>query len=305
MKPPQRWSAQQLEEDRQKAIAEFRKVRIQEPLEEYLDFFDEYRGLMEGMLEETLDLSLLRDHLADLIGDKRTKEAVRFLTGPPISLDDLKVLADTTTISKKRLQADPELVQRIVEVIWTGLDRGRFPWVINGRAPTEEERAAAAVASAALMAHSKLQAKRRNEGKSQQEAAVAAALRDAGFEEVRPMPIPVLEDGPKQGQFCSETLLGTRKADIVIRLWDRRVMPIECKVSNSFVNSIKRLNNDAAAKAEAWLKDFGARQVVPAAVIGGTYWLNKLVEAQERGLALFWAHDLRTLTDWIESTRTP
>lgn len=303
MKVPPRWTAEQLEADRQRAIAEFRKIRVQEPLERYLDFFEEYRELIEGLLEETVDLSRLRDHLADLIGDKRTREAVRFLAGPPISLDDLKVLADTNSVSKQKLKCDPELVKRVVEVIWTGLDRGRFPWVMDSREPTEEERTAAAVASAALMAHSKLQAKRRNEGKAQQEEAVVVALRSCGFEEVRPVRIKVLEDGPKRGQFCRETLLGTRKADVVVRLWDRRVMAIECKVSNSFVNSIKRLNNDAAAKAEAWLKDLGGTQVVPTAVISGTYWLAKLIEAQDRGLSLFWAHDFAPMLEWIESTR--
>lgn len=303
MKAAPRWTAKQLEAERQKAIADFRKVRVQEPLERYLDFFEEYRGVVEGLLEETVDLSRLRDHLVDLIGDKRTREAVRFLAGPPISLDDLKVLAEAPSLAKKRLRADPELVKRVIEVIWTGLDRGRFPWVIDGREANEQERAAATVASAALMAYSKLQAKRRNEGKAQQEAAVIAALQRTGFTQIPPMPIRVLEDGPKLGEFCGETMLGTRKADIVVRLWDRRVMPVECKVSNSFVNSIKRLNNDAAAKGEAWLKDFGSRQVVPAAVIAGTYWLAKLLEAQERGMTLFWGHDLDSMLDWIEATR--
>ena len=80
-------------------------------------------------------------------------------------------------------------------------------------------------------------------------------------------------------------------------------MAIECKVSNSATNSVKRLNNDAAAKAEAWLKDFGTRQVVPAAVLSGVYKLHNLEEAQNRGLALFWAHDLKALTEWIATTR--
>lgn len=80
-------------------------------------------------------------------------------------------------------------------------------------------------------------------------------------------------------------------------------MPIECKVSNSATNSVKRLNNDAAAKAEAWLKDFGTRQVVPTAVLGGVYKLRNLEDAQDRRLALFWAHRLNELTDWIETTR--
>jgi hypothetical protein len=97
--------------------------------------------------------------------------------------------------------------------------------------------------------------------------------------------------------------LGNRKADFLVRLWDHRIMTIECKVSNSATNSVKRLNNDAAAKAEAWIKDFGTRQVVPAAVLSGVYKLHNLEDAQDRGLALFWAHDLKALTDWIATTR--
>ena len=80
-------------------------------------------------------------------------------------------------------------------------------------------------------------------------------------------------------------------------------MPIECKVSNSYINSVKRLNNDAAVKAVTWKRDFGVRQVVPTAVLSGVYKLHNLQDAQERGLTLFWAHGLKPLTDWISSTK--
>jgi hypothetical protein len=80
-------------------------------------------------------------------------------------------------------------------------------------------------------------------------------------------------------------------------------MPIECKVSNSALNSVKRLNNDAAVKAEVWLRDFGATQVVPVAVLSGVYKLDKLEEAQARGLTLYWDHRLMDLIQWIERTR--
>lgn len=79
-------------------------------------------------------------------------------------------------------------------------------------------------------------------------------------------------------------------------------MPIECKVSNSSLNSVKRLNNDAAVKADVWQRDFGLRQVVPSAVLAGVYRLANLLEAQERGLAIFWSHDLAPLTAWIDTT---
>ncbi|WP_199399877.1 XamI family restriction endonuclease [Xylophilus ampelinus] len=175
--------------------------------------------------------------------------------------------------------------------------------VVQQREPTETERQAAVIASAALIATRRLETGRRSDGKQEQEAAVHASLKIMGFEQVRSRRVHVLGDAPAPGQFCAESDLGGRKADVLVGLWDRRVLAIECKVSNSSTNSVKRLNNDAAAKAEAWREDFGTRQVVPSAVLSGVYKLHNLEDAQRRGLSLFWAHDLDCLTDWIHHTR--
>jgi hypothetical protein len=111
-----------------------------------------------------------------------------------------------------------------------------------------------------------------------------------------------LADAPSAGEFCMESLLGKRKADIIIGLWNHRVMAVECKVSNSATNSIKRLNNDAAAKAQAWRQDFGETQVFPAAVLSGVYNLKSLEDAQDRHLTIFWAHSLDELLQFIART---
>ena len=144
---------------------------------------------------------------------------------------------------------------------------------------------------------------RANESKEAQEQAVEDILIAAGFEKVAPRPVNALAQAPAKGQFCRETMFGSRKADLVIGLYDERSMPVECKVSNSSVNSIKRLNNDAAVKAVRWIEEFGRLQVLPTAVLSGVYDLGSLVTAQNAGLSLFWAHDLDRLIDWIESTR--
>jgi hypothetical protein len=169
------------------------------------------------------------------------------------------------------------------------------------------------MASAALMAARRVETQRRSTGKAQQETLVKQTLTDLGLKEVARRPIPNITMAPAVGEFCSESVLGLpkaaeksdkgRKADVVLRLWDTRLMPIECKVSNSSINSIKRLNNDAAVKAGTWTRDFGVRHVIPTAVLGGVYDLHNLLDAQERGLTLFWAHDLKALTDWVSRTK--
>lgn len=300
---PPIWQDDQLETDRLSAIAAFSKERLEEPLEDYLEAFDVYQGYVEEVLETTIDLSDLDHTGLDVLSDPRLLEAFRYLAGPPISEDDLKVLANARSLTKKNLETEPELVQRLIDVVRQVLDRRRFSWVVENREPTEAERSAAVLASAALMAASRTQTRRRTVGKDQQEEQVKEALRRLGFKEVATRKIPTISAAPDPGEFCGESLLGTRKGDIIVRLWDQRVMPIECKVSNSSTNSVKRLNNDAAVKATSWKTDFGLRQVVPSAVLSGVYKLHNLSDAQERGLTIFWAHDLAPLTQWIEQTR--
>jgi hypothetical protein len=38
-------------------------------------------------------------------------------------------------------------------------------------------------------------------------------------------------------------------------------------------------------------------------MLSGVYKLHNLVDAQDRGLTIFWAHDLDALTNWIASTK--
>lgn len=295
---------EQLDADRLTAISIFRKERIEEPLEDYLEAFDKYQGYIEELLETTVDLAELEGQALEVLTDPRLLEAFRYLAAPPISSDDLKILAEATSLTKGQLRKRPDDVKRLVQTVRLVLDRRRFAWVVERREPTEAERGAAVMASAALIAASRVQTKRRTTGKTQQEALVQQALTKLGLKSVAARDVSTISLAPSPGEFCGESRLGTRKADILARLWDHRVMPIECKVSNSSLNSVKRLNNDAAVKAGTWKRDFGIRQVVPSAVLSGVYDLRNLLDAQERGLTIFWAHDLGPLTEWISRTKS-
>jgi hypothetical protein len=303
MKAPPRWNQDEIRIGLELAVAAFRIERMQEPLDFYLDRFDDYQGRVEELFETTVDLTELDETALGVLTDERLLEAFRYLAGPPISTDDLKTVADVNSLAASRLRDDPNMVRRIVEVVLQGLDRRRFPWMENGgREPTETEKRAAVVASAALMAASRASTTRRNTTKAEQEAKVGACLVGIGLTRVPTRNVPNLVAAPALGEFCGESYLGPHKADFIVRLWDSRVMPIECKVSNSSVNSVKRLN-EAKSKAKDWLHDFGATQVVPTAVLSGVYKLHNLEEAQERNLSLFWAHDVTSLAEWIIATR--
>jgi hypothetical protein len=301
---PPVWTRAELQADLARSREVFREERLTEPLEEYLEAFDRFQGQFEELMERTIDLSELDEPLLEALTDPKLLDTVRYLAGPPISSDDLKILAEVETLSRSRLRADPALARRLTEVVLVSLDRRRFPWVREEREPTESERAAAVLASSALMATQRAGTTRRHQGKNAQELQVADTLRSSGFAPAPSHPVETISHAPEVGQFSGETLVVGRKADFVVRLWDGRVMPIECKVSNSALNSVKRLNNDAAVKAEVWRADLGRRNVVPTAVLSGVYNLRNLEDAQNRGLTLFWAHALDAMLSWIESTRT-
>jgi hypothetical protein len=82
---------------------------------------------------------------------------------------------------------------------------------------------------------------------------------------------------------------------------DGRIVAVESKDSSSVVNSVKRVLNDTAAKAKGWHQTMG-QMVVPVALLSGVFGVKNLLEAQNDGLYLVWAHDLGNFTDWLRST---
>ncbi len=301
---PPRWTGAELDIARLRAIDIFRAERLAEPLDAYARAFAEYHAAVEAVLDATHDLRALGDSMSWILKEAQRFEVFRYLAAPPISLDDLKTLVGESSLSARRLRALPDLASRLRETVRAALDRQRFPWVSEGREPRAPERAAAVLASAALLASSRVETLRRNAAKKAQEQRVKAALLHEGFVEVRPRRVRTLGDAPEPGQFCGEARFGERKADVIVGLWDGRKLLLECKVSNSATNSIKRFNNDVAAKADKWLSQFGTLQVVPAAVLSGVYHLHQLEAAQQR-VPIFWAHALEELIHFVQSTSPP
>ena len=299
---PPRWSDQQFEEQMTVAKGAFCEERLHEPLEQYREVFDEHAARVRALLLGTDQLTNWTDAFEIVLSDEVGMDVLRYVAGPPISADDLKTLADAS-LAPGRLRNDPEMADRVLEVVLTSLDAKRFPWVAEQRQPDPAEQQAATVASASLMATQRVQTDRKNLAKTKQEKQVADYLSGIGMMHVGPRDIATSDDAPSRGSFCGECTCGDRKADLVVRLYDGRLMPIECKVSNSATNSVKRLNNDAAIKAEAWIKQFGTLQTVPTAVLSGVFKRHNLVQAQDAGLTIFWAHDLQPLGDFILSTR--
>lgn len=286
--------------------AVFRRERLDEPLEVYSEHFDNFSEVFKRIVDFIPDLQadpLDVDALAMLMGKRDTKRALCYLTAPPISEDDLKTLVDAS-IAPTRLKENPETARRLRDILLRILDPHRFPWVKEGRAPEPHERDAAILASSALVAATKVQTFRRNDAKERQEEKVKQLLRDLGFNEVPKREILNASAAPQKGEFMGETPLAGAKADVVATLHDGRIMAIECKVSNSAVNSYKRIVHDTGGKATIWHDQVGRANVISSAVLSGVFSPANCETLQnDKGVYLFWDLRLDDLREFIEEVR--
>lgn len=293
-KSPPRWDDARLEKDRHQATAEFVHLRIEEGPAEYAEQFVALRPAVERLFRATDNLTSLPEAA---FAHPSSVEAARHLAAPPISADDLKTVL--AVLVEEADDLTPH--EALVEVTLSALDPIRVPWLKDGRLPSSDEVKAAVDWTAGVWASERVRTSRRMAPSKRQEDAVAEALSAAGFTEVaRPSAIHVL-DALDRGCFCREVLVAGTKSDMPVRLRDGRLLAIECKVSNSYTNSVKRLIRETGGKSARWQAGFG-QQVITAAVLAGVFKLRNLREAQDQHrITLFWEHDLRALANFVSS----
>lgn len=300
VRPPPRWSPSELEAFCAVDRELYRERRIDTPNTIYNKEFAAAHDAVNDLLTVTADIRAIEPAMPEILQRPQLFRALRYVTCPPISEDDLKTVADVE-LSRRYLRSHPEAYGRIEEAVLLNLDRHFFPWVREQRAPTSPEVDKAVAATAKLIAIQRTQTSRRNKAR-RMEADVANALAEAGLAQVAKREVRTSSDWPRPGQFCGEGKVAGRQADLIVTLLDGRYLPVECKSSGSTVNSIKRLNNDALAKFSDWTRAFGIGQTVPVAVLEGVYDVHHVLAAQDAGATIFWRHSLDPLRDFVAAT---
>lgn len=301
---PPRWTPEEFAQGVARGIEIFRARRLSEAREDYSSHFNDARSEVEDLLELTTDLASLEAVGGQAIIEGGYLPALRYLAAPPVSDDDLETLSGVPEAQF----AQPNRWPIVVQTVMTYIDTHRFPWILGNQEPTESERHAAIISTTAQLAAQRVLTARRNEAKGEQETLVRDALRGAGFEQVPARDIRTPRSFPKLGEFSGESMVGSKKADVVVGLRDDRILAIECKVSNSKVNSTKRIS-EASAKAKDWILAFGNLGIIPCAVIAGVYNGKNLISAQDNGLTIWWSHDVAAMNisamiRWIGDTES-
>lgn len=300
------WTSEEIKKDCTESTRLFRLRRMKEPLADYLAEFAAAQTAAEYVIEKLpvlLAKPTNRQELAKIVRNPAFNTALRYLTAPPISADDLRTVMCRSVTGAAILQ-DQEFADELVELIRQTIDPKRFPWLATGAAPTDEQLHVAKIASAVVATCQRVQTKRRGDERAELEGAVVRLLDALGFVRV-PTPrhsIMHVEDLPNAGEYMVGATLGNDNGDCIIGLYDRRRLALECKSSNSEINSRKRLNKEVIKDAENWNAQFGA-QVLTAAALRGVFKPEYIRDAQATPIMIIWEHRLEDLEEFISSTK--
>lgn len=300
------WTNEEILNDCRESTRLFRLRRMNEPLGDYLA---EYTGAQAAAdyvidkLPEILATPTDREILAKIVRNPAFNTALRYLTAPPISKDDLNTVM-CRSVTGTAIRKEQDFAEELVDLIRQTIDPKRFPWLATGDAPTAEALHVAKIASAVVATCQRVQTKRRNDEKAELEGPVVRLLDALSFTRI-PTPrgtIMHTEDLPQPGEYMIGATLGHHNGDCIIGLYDRRRLALECKSSNSGLNSRKRLNKEVMNDAQRWDAQFGA-QVLTAAALRGVFKPEYVQDAQDTPVMIIWEHRLDDLKKFIESTK--
>ena len=294
---PETYQAEDLEEQARTALGSFVEQRLREGTAPYQAAFQESRQMVRRLFEATDNLRSLTPEVVQ--ASPWLMEPARYLGGPPLSQDDLDTLAGGKIVGRKNL--DAVAARQAIDAVMAFLDPFRCPWLAEDHSPTKSQIEAAIDWTASLWAVERCKTSRRGESSARQERAVAALFRRCGLNEMKGLKrIKSLDELPRN-HFTREVILGNAKADLAVRLAEGRLLAVECKVSNSALNSVKRLNRETVGKADAWRTVYG-QQVITVAVLAGVFKVSNLVDAQREGVFIIWDHDLSPLEAFVRRT---
>ncbi|MCX8281770.1 XamI family restriction endonuclease [Phyllobacterium sp. 0TCS1.6C] len=318
------WTETELETEAQKALEEFVERRLAEPGGKYLAHVNARRGAMvrlfkalAGVDASNPDPAMVRAVLLD----PQMFDALRYVTGPPVSEDDLGVLVTRNVkgLNKTDIKEKDDIPVDVLKLICKLADPFRFPWVASKRVPTGRELRTAIASTMTMHAAQALQTERRGHGKIVEQR-LEMRLSELGFVKIsggqnkpkKGEPASTLPPFPPRGRitqpshhptypyFYGECVVYGRKVDLFIALATGRMIALEAKDSSSGLNSTKRLLNDTAAKAKHYTAEAG-KNIISVALLSGVFKLSDLKAAQSTGLYLVWAHDMDGFVEWIKA----
>jgi hypothetical protein len=254
-------------------------------------------GEVADALVATQNLTEIKNALVESGAYSR---ALRFLLGPPLSQDQF--LLACPKWSKTSEKTGRSLKEEVAAEFEETFEQWRDPLRTESLS-TESARLKAIYSTAIMIAQTEFATQKRMRLATAQEQGATELLENMGFRKIE---LGVVDQAGALavGEFAQATQFATadgssHEVDIAVGLSKKRILALECKVSNDKTNSVKRIN-DVLKKADAWKKQWG-RTVVTGALLQGVFSDKEPRRLLEAEVELFWSHQLGLFEQWIAS----
>lgn len=325
------WTPDEITEDTLRARSAFQERRAKQIIEELAmlsglrypnstSAVEEALSCMEKCIEEEFDEDKCQKVLLALMPGKeetdKNIEALRYLAFPPISADDLRTTAAIPSFSKKAIRENPNYAVQIFATVRLAMDSIRFPWIIDPDSYKNEDgtvqvdkieahRQFAIRSTALLVASQQTQTSRRTDEKKELEDLITHTLESEDYINIPKKEIVTTGQLHKElshGTFMKECTVMGENGDFVIRLFDDRFLFIECKASNSEVNSRKRLNKESIKNVKTWKTVLGS-EIIGAVAIRGVFKPEYVLSAQDDGVFIIWSDGIGRFQDFLQQIK--
>lgn len=263
----------------------------------WADCLEKAAAEVEDALDATDDLKNLPKALKR---SGRYTRALRFLTGPPLSQDQFQLACPDRRKNSERTG------RPLSDASAAGFEITFRAWIDIARTENLKnpiERAKAVESTAILIAQQEFATQKRMRLAGVQEEMASMILSELGFMQVS---IGFVDQPGSLGerQFARACQFATadgssHEVDLAVGLSGRRILALECKVSNDKTNSVKRVN-DVLKKAAAWRSQWG-KFVITGALLEGVFSEKEPRRLLDSEVAIFWSHRPELFREWIAS----
>ncbi|MGY4397202.1 hypothetical protein ACVWZA_002393 [Sphingomonas sp. UYAg733] len=262
------------------------------------------RSVRREIIRTLLETNYLRDVYGVLTTSGRHILVLRHLFAPPISQDQLKLVAPLypKQAEKKKSKLSKAAAQQFADAFYARRDHYLTPWLDTNHNPTRSQVKRIIDTLTPMISSQIFNTVRRNRMSDEQELALENLLISKGWSK---LPSVTLESPSDLRSLhymrktkCRSSKTATKEVDIACGITPKLILAMECKVSNDGTNSVKRVN-DVMDKVKSW-NDTWATFIQTAALLQGVVLYKDVARMLNGGVKVFWSHDLSELSDWLD-----
>lgn len=265
------------------------------------------RTVRKAILKTLIDTNGLRDVYGTLVKTGRHLLVLRHLFAPPISQDQLKLIAPLYPkgAEKRGSKLKADAAKEFSDAFALRRDKFLTPWLDTNAAPTRRQVKRLLDTVTPMISSQIFNTVRRNRLSDEQEVAVEAILVASGWAKVASSKLIGTKDLDPGSYMrktrCRSSKTATKEVDIACGVNSNLILAMECKVSNDGTNSVKRVS-DVMDKVKSWNESW-ADFIQTAALLQGVILYKDVARMLASDVQVFWSHDLDRFSSWLKANK--